>query len=1188
MTKVVRHPDGKERPRNAPWYTLYPRRLSARAGGAFGRRWRWWLTTRDTRRSIVPNRHWRRGRLSFGRLLRIYAYVGTLLLAAWVAAIVYDAVNDEHTFFNRLRSETWFSTLMAYLGPFLVAAFVLTLFLLYWFHKTQKPLVQKARTAPHELVPTSGTLVDRIVGRHELSQVIAQTLRDHRTRKPYLIVGGVGVGKTAVLVELTRMLAQQDAVPVPIRLRDCDGPGELDFEKLARRRFAEEADPGVLAEGQIDKTWRQLRLDDKVVVLADGLEEALLDDDHRDDRDNLIRRAIDRADRQHLPVVIASRPHAPLEGTRAAITELEPLSEEAALEYLAKDAPQADERRLDWIVETADISDSPIYLQIARVLGQHGLLEHESAGGRRTTLDTRSHDRSTLRLWLLDTYRKAVEDGRLVDRVVMSRQERQDTLWVVSALACLGLLEDSLDVPFDSFVGPDRPERSRWVWATLSRRFGNRIAHAGGRLSGADAHWLDPEEHPEECRTALARFAADAQQLGLVKSYRNRVRFPHSIIQAYLGYRLLSEMADEELCRVVEPALSMPGPGRELLIALVLLSRRRAAEAGDRPPGPPAPAGTPGRLFPRELLRALREKADDRQDVKFFDLYAAALEIGSVDPREDLNDVAASLLDQWGRLSVEDDQHSVEEAKLRLVNRFGAALHEADQRARRRTRGDGAPPGPQPYDKLFDIGTHEPSHPVRFAVVQELAAGGDAAFDVLTRHFPKSDDPVELYLGRVKELGRKREQEYTAWRESSRRADPRDASGAPGRDDEHLRAVEEYGKERACIWRYCVMRTWVLPMFVGSVSETYRDEAKERLERWLLHLAPPTDQGKAVLSRVGREEPDLPLSLENALAQGLKNTANRRRRHPDSRDETRAYLVRQAEWMLTCSRYWHAQVTLLQALCLWQLPDGAGKAAPSAGDGGQDPAKVATDDPVRSVARWLSIAGTAHDPPAEDGAGRHRASRLLHPFVAEAGDLVTLALETGHPERFLWIDENGAIGNVGSTPADPDGYRKHNLWIPPSVGWSVLHPRAQRLIADVLVMLNLTERNGGCDDVEDRLARANTHHLPPCITHDRGPLHPERNVGRANEDEPGATCLATCRFRLCPYPPKAGKTQTEIEEPFCRQQQALLRSRSRWRPPAISRHTAPWVSIPVRELHAFWEEMANRNRTAPGDEPPVI
>lgn len=1243
MTKVVRHPEGKERPPNEPWYTLYPRRALARTAGALGRRRRAFVTNREARRSIVPTRSWRRWRPTFGRAVWAYAYLGTLLLAGWVAAAVYDSVSGQKTWFHRLHDSTWFSTVIGFVGPVLLAAFALTLFLLYWFHRTKKPLVRKARTAPHDLVPTSGTLVDRIVGRRELSQVIAQTLRDRRTRKPYLLVGGVGVGKTAVLVELTRMLAQQDAVPVPIRLRDGDGDGELDFEKLAQRRFAEEADQGVLAKGQIDKTWRQLRLDDKAVVIADGLEEALLDERRRDDRDNIIRRAIDRADRQRLPLVIASRPHAPLEGTRAAIAELEPLSEEAALEYLAKDATALDERRLDWVVETAGVADSPIYLQIARLLRQHGLLDHMSGGDRRGPLDTRSHDRSTLRLWLLDTYREAVEDGRLLDTLVMDRKERQDTFWVVSALACLGLLQDSLDVTFDDFIatrghagrepsgppaaGPaaDPPadpaartagpaadpgagpaadpsaarDRRTVVWRALRARF------------DASAHWLQPAAYPDECRTAFARFAANAQLLGLVKGHENRVRFPHSIIQAYLGHRLLAEMTDEELSAAVEPSLRLPGPGRELLIAIVLLSRRRAATGRPAPLLPPRGAENGP---PRRLGTVLCEAARERQDAKFFDLYAAALEIDSVDPEQDLTGIAAELSRGWPEMRPGGDQRSVEEAKLRLVGRFGAALREVDRRRAARARAEGRTPDPAasllPYDTLFDIGTHEPSHPVRVAIVEQVGAGGDAATEALRRHFPIGDDPVAAYLAQVRKHKARFDKAYGDW--LADRPAPGDGDAAGERERRLRDFTRRYETERAESWRYFVMRAWLIPMFVGSVSEPYRDRAKERLDLWLQHLAPASGHGKAFLSPVGSSEPDLPLSLENALAQGFKNAANRRRRHPDSRDETRAYLVRQAEWMLSCSRYWHAQLSLLQALCLWQLPDTLGRAdrppdtdrphhrdrhdRPHHRDrrhrspAGPPAGAALTDDPVRSVARWLSMAGSAHDPPQPDGPRRRRTrdTQMLHPFVAEAGDLVTLALETGHPERFLWIDENGAIENVGSTPADPDRYRKHNLWIAPSVGWSVLHPRAQRLIADVLVMLNLTERNGSPDETEERLVRANTHSLPPCVTHDRSPLHPERSVGRADEDEPGATCLATCRFRLCPYPPKAGKAQTEIEEPFCRQQQSLLHSRFRWRPPAVSRHTAPWVSIPVRDLHAFWEEMANRQRTASGDEPPVF
>ncbi|MGA5438527.1 hypothetical protein ACPCKW_03155 [Streptomyces griseoincarnatus] len=410
------------------WFTLYPRRWTLRAARAVGRRWRSYRTRREARRSIVPNRRWHPWRVSLGRLLRVFAFVGTALLLTWIALAAYDSSQNERSWFHDVREAAWFSTVLSFVSPVLTGALLLAVFLLYWYHKAKRPLVRKARTRPHELVPTAGTLVDRIVGRRELAQVMAQTLRNRETRRPYLLVGGVGVGKTAVLVELTRMLAQQSAVPVPLRLRDMDG--EFDFEQMARRRFAEEADQGVFAAGNIDKAWRQLRLDDKAVVIADGLEEALLDERYREDRDNIIRRAIDRADRQQLPLVIASRPHAPLEGTRAAITDLEPLSEEAALEYLVREPGEGDERRLDWVVETAEVSDSPIYLRITRALQQRGLLEHLTLRENDGRLNTRSNDCSTIRLWLLDSYRRAMEDGLIRDKLVMDRRERRETLWV--------------------------------------------------------------------------------------------------------------------------------------------------------------------------------------------------------------------------------------------------------------------------------------------------------------------------------------------------------------------------------------------------------------------------------------------------------------------------------------------------------------------------------------------------------------------------------------------------------------------------------------------------------------------------------------------------------------------------------------------------------------------------------------
>lgn len=1215
-TKVIRHPEGKERPHSAPWYTLYPRRWWSRASGATGRRWRRFRTEREARRSIATAHSWRPGLFSLGPLLRVYALLGTALIAVWMGVAIYDFLEDDHSRFNNTLESPWFDAASHIVGPVLTGSLLLSFFLLYWYHKTKKPLIAKARTHPHDLVPTAGTLVNRIVGRRELSQVMAQTLRNRKTRKPYLLVGGVGVGKTAVLVELTRMLAQQSAVPVPISLRDMKGDDELDFEEMARRRFAEEADQGVLAGSNIDKTWRQLRFDDKVVVIADGLEEALLDEKYQEDRDNVIRRAIERADRQKLPLVIASRPHAPLEGTRAAIADMEPLSEEAALEYLVREPGELDERRLDWVVETAEVVDSPIYLRIARLLQKYGLLEHLTLRDENDRLDTRSNDCSTLRLGFLNTYRQAIEDGRIFNDLVMDRRERRETMWVVSALACLGLLQDSIEVTFDDFVNAHVDDllnhtqsqknhqespggtQQNGIRLTVSPTQRDAIWGVLGRKIGGSAPWLNTLDYPNECRTELARHTANGTLLGLVYGRENKVRFPHSILQAYLGYRLLSEMADDKLDAVVEPALHSPGPSRELLIALVLLSRHRAGPATTRSAAVPhtTPRTRSSHGTPPGLPELLSNAAANRHDAKCFDLYSAALEIDCVNPVPIQDKLTQDLDEQWENLDIRGDQRTIEDAKLRLVRNFGAALRERDRRSgshpRSGSSGSSGSSGrepmrpPLPYRRLFQIGTHEPSHAVRIAIAHQIAAGGDAAFQDLRTEFPLGSDPISQYLGKIRDAKEKLDHDYTAWlnEEDSNPADDPEVEGE--RQRRHDEILEEYEQSRTMWWRHFALRAWLVPMVVGSVSDKYRDEAKERLDLWLGNLT----------TAPGLQNPLMPLSLQNALAQGFKNAANRRRRHPDAYEETRAYLVKQAEKMLTCSRYWYTQLSLLHALCLWELPDTIGRTTGSgavnrrrsrrrstptatglATDG--DMASSGPVEPIRSVTRWLAMAGSAHEIPAPNGATHERrAEKVLHPFVAEAGDLVTLALETGHPQRFIWIDENGAIGTVGSTPADPERYRKHNLWIAPSVGWSSLHPRAQRLVADVLVMINLTEGSGSPDDIEERLELANKDQLPHCLTHDRSLLHPERSVGRADRDESRTTCLSQCEFRLCPYPLQAGNAQEEMAELFCRQQQALLHSRFRWHLPAVSRHTAPWVSIPVRELHAFWEKMANRNR----------
>ena len=242
-------------------------------------------------------------------------------------------------------------------------------------------------------------MIGEVVGRDELCHVIIEDLRDSGIRRPHVIIGGVGTGKTALLVRLTKLLAERGAVPVPIRLRDAQE--SLDFRELARKRFVTDSNTRLTSDTEGEKVWRELCKNDQVVVLADGLEEALIEGNAQKERDNLIRLAIRQANDQRLPLVIASRPHDPLRGMEAAIVELEPLSEEAALEYVQQRETGEDDRRLDWVVETADVAETPLYLQITRQLHRSGLMEYVTPRRNDRRLDTRSVDRAELFFFFL-------------------------------------------------------------------------------------------------------------------------------------------------------------------------------------------------------------------------------------------------------------------------------------------------------------------------------------------------------------------------------------------------------------------------------------------------------------------------------------------------------------------------------------------------------------------------------------------------------------------------------------------------------------------------------------------------------------------------------------------------------------------------------------------------------------------
>ncbi|MFK0103948.1 ATP-binding protein [Streptomyces sp. NPDC091217] len=1207
MTRVFRHLPGKERPRSAPMATPGPRGTGSRAGRRLARHWHSLTIRLEARRGTARPKKWRRW-ASYANVTRLIWLVAVLTLLAWSIEGLYIVGVHHTTEFEHWREKSQaFDIVFKFVGPILAASIAAALFLFWWYRWTKRRYLTKALRDPGGLVPTAGPDTAEIVGREEIAQVIAERLRERDTRRPYLLVGGVGAGKTAVLVRLTELLACQNAVPVPIRLRDAGDGADLNFEHLAKRRFTDEAPKGILARSKTDRVWQQLLADDKPVVLADGLEEALLDDGQQQNRDNVIRRAIERAHEEKLPLVIASRPHSPLESTSAAIVELEPLGEEAALRFVEAGVPDSDERRLGWIVETAEVTDSPIYLHIARELHRRGALEQDRPGDDPRHLNGRGRDRAALRLWLLDTWAEALCEGKLREDVALTPQERRDALEAVSALACAGLLQDKLEVDFAELLdpevlhpGPARRARARaehmWTGHAFDRygKRGNVLSqwdrqHIWGvlcrRLSEEERRRLS-EGNMDQCQAGLARLTAHAGKLKLVEGFGHRVRFPHSIIQAYFGCRVLSRLGERGAGELVEQALQPPGPSRELLIALVLLSRARSAGlAGKEEGGIRADirreiaelvrqAPVRGRTPAHRLSAAASRRTDDP---KALDLYAAALEIesGEEDPRR-LGDIVAAVRESWP--GVKGDRRTLRDAKRRLIKQLGAALRKVGDRI------DTTPL----YWELVLLGIEEPSYSIRLAVAQEIGAGGNAAFAVIRERVGLNSDPVEEYNNRLESLRAWKRREYETWAERMGRARSAGASGRAA-SSEHLRRLQHdrqelnrrYRQRRVALFREFVMRAWTLPMLLGSVDEVHRDEARERLAKWLRHLDLKCTGGT----------PDLPLPLEAALAQGFKYAANRRQRHPHTYPGGRIDLIRQAETVLQQSRCWYAQLSLLQALCLWELADMAagcdrqGYATPGPNGGPADGSRPVQPrggaTAVQTVERWLSMAGTESAAPGQPGENGDQVRRRLHPFVAETGDLVALALETGQPERFLWIDEKGVADNIGARAEHPGGYRKDNLWIPPSVGWSTLDPRAQHLVADVLVMLNLIERDGHPDEVEERMARAEQlgTPLPPCIRTNREPLRPGLRIGTSTPPAPGSACPPDCRFRLCPYPPRGWLPRGEIREPFCRQQQALLPGRvRRWFPRLLHRRTPPWVRMRVRELDRFWDAMAGRTR----------
>jgi hypothetical protein len=271
------------------------------------------------------------------------------------------------------------------------------------------PYVKTARDRAHRLLPPPphGLLTWTTVSRDDVCRDVARQLRHASGAGAQIVVGEAGSGKTTFLRELTRFLADRGAVPVAVSLRGVQPP--LSFPSLARQRFLDAIDADVRTEDEADRLWRTLRKERSIVVLADGLDEVApeLSISHRGD---VVRRALNEARYQTLPLVVTCRTGAmPLRGSYAEVP-LRGLTREEATQYVDGRVPgQEPHPKRDEIIAIKGVGDTPFYLNIVAELLRARRLDDVTAPGGNGT-----GQRDDLRIHLLDTFTQALADGRIL------------------------------------------------------------------------------------------------------------------------------------------------------------------------------------------------------------------------------------------------------------------------------------------------------------------------------------------------------------------------------------------------------------------------------------------------------------------------------------------------------------------------------------------------------------------------------------------------------------------------------------------------------------------------------------------------------------------------------------------------------------------------------------------------------
>ena len=948
--------------------------------------------------------------------------------------------------------------------------------------------VRDWRTKPHRLVPTA-TPIDHVVGRNGICEILEEDLADPKPR-PQIVVGGVGEGKTAVLVRLAQRLVERGAVPVAVRLRDAKR--SLDFEALASSSFTTRVEGPLISADEGDKVWRKLRKDRHIVVLADGLEEALLESEARATE---IRDALEKAEAARLPLVVTSRPDESLVDIDAAVIRLEPLSARAAIAYIADERdrdgpPGAELDDVRALADTADIADRPLFLALMRESYR------TARDGVRGVEDLpKDGSRVDVQVKLLDQWKE-----RLLSDANKRRSwpgDRQEVLNGIESMACVALAENTLELDFDDFdKSPYRPRRAE---------------------NGMNAR----------------KVAREAARMQVVEMTQKGMRFKHSIMQAYLGAQDLPDWVggyrDRVRARIVEQlrraqrvtgpdylADALTNPSREVLMALVVCCNLHGDAAMS--------ASLRGRLL------RLATGSDLAHDPIAFDVLAAAAEIDAMIGGAGSRRVASAAVELWQDADAALLSGELRDAKVRAI--LGMA------RSGR----------PAAYDAIWQICCCERDYRVRFRAAEELAGGGDDAFQAM--------QPGQL----LTECG----------------------SALTYHDDPSGFTAPQV--RQACV------QAWALPLLARHCAST-ADLALEALEGWIELTKPNAEDG-----------PGLHLGVEASLAQGFRLEANRIPRpgeDPGGRDR----LIALATELMASARWWHTRLALVQAFGLWAL-GAAGERRRKLED--QITQCVARDRHpfVKAAAELSRDAVNADGNTRRLRRGERRPARrgLCGPARYVWIDEVGVSGKVG-PRRTP-PDPNSPTGRWISRDAGWRSLAPRARLLVADVLVMLNLVEGEAPPAD-----NEERRNGGSPhpgadervrEREKRRMRAMGDELPHCVAH---PMkrHCLRVMESGGHGAGGDTDYSTaCDCGLCPYPgfgtvPFRG----ELSETFCREQARLLSGhwkdfpRGHWSRQGGARRVGrrarmrpgwgpdrPWLRRGKARSHlkAFWAQMEQRDR----------